>query len=82
MLYQHADQSDYSKGLLFLDNLSTESNFWGDFIAYGRYGEPRYHRINNDRIITLGNIPTIKSNVAQFNINHKLGGKRHENFTS
>lgn len=82
VLYQHADQSDYSKGLLFLDNLSTESNFWGDFIAYGRYGEPRYHRINNDRIITLGNIPTIKSNISPFPINYNLGGKRHENFTS
>ncbi len=50
------DYSDYTKGILMLDNLSNDPSHAADLITFGRYQHPRYNRINNDRIINVGDI--------------------------
>lgn len=56
LIFEQGDHSDYSKGILFLKDSMIDDSVQTDFIVYGRYAKPRYFRLNNDRIICLGDI--------------------------
>lgn len=56
---EQGDEIDYSKGLIMLDQHFSNDCYFGDFMVFGRYPKPRYHRINNDRIVTCGDVITM-----------------------
>lgn len=58
MLGEYGHEMDYGKGVFFIPKHVSQTEYPGDFIAFGRDGLVRQFRIHDDRIIPLDHIPS------------------------